>query len=96
MAGLDRVYVKPVSLACVESAIKAQPFTANFSQQGDVFLFTLNGYQTRMLNKTLDGKISGYAVTIDGMHKGDKPNDFYKSVKAMETQIYEAITSTCY
>ena len=96
MAGLDRVYVKPVTTQCLTDVITAQPFVADFSTDKDVFHFTLDGYETRMLNKKLDGKISGYAMTIDGMRRGDDPNAFYKKVREMETTIFTSITETCY
>ncbi len=96
MAGLDRVYVKPVSLSCLSDVITAQPFVSDFRADKDVFHFRIDGYDTRMLNKQLDGKISGYAMTIDGMRRGDEPNGFYKKVREMETTIYTTITETCY
>ena len=96
MAGLDRVYVKPVTLACLTNVISARPFVTDFTSDKDVFHFKLDGYDTRMLNKKLDGKISGYAMTIDGMRRGDDPNAFYKKVREMETTIYTTITETCY
>lgn len=96
MAGLDRVYVKPVSLGCVADAVTSLSFVSDFSSQNDVFIFEMEGYRTRMLNKAIDNKLSGYAMTIDGMHKGDEPNAFYKKVKAMETQLFETVTHSCY
>ncbi|MBU2976872.1 hypothetical protein [Alteromonas sp. C1M14] len=97
MAGLDRVYNKPVSADCIASSIQGQPFVSHFSlTSAEVFRFQMEGYEVRMLNKTLDGKISGYAMTVDGMHKGDEPNDFYKRVREMETLLYTKITQTCY
>lgn len=96
MAGLDRVYVKPVSLTCVADTIKQEPFITDFTADKHVNHFNIDGYRTRMLNKTLDGKISGYAMTIDGMRRGDDPNAFYKKVRDFETTIYNHITENCY
>lgn len=97
MAGLDRVYTKPVSAKCIANTIETQPFVSHFKFDSEaVFHFQMNDYQVRMLNKTLDGKISGYAMTIDGMHKGDEPNAFYKQVRDMETRLYTQITQSCY
>ncbi|MEQ5807846.1 hypothetical protein J3369_10540 [Alteromonas sp. NFXS44] len=96
MAGLDRVYVTPVTLSCVAETIHSEPFVSGFKATDDVFHFNIDGYETRMLNKTLGGKISGYAMTINGMHKGDEPNAFYKIVREFETQIYTHITERCY
>ncbi|MBU3022863.1 hypothetical protein [Aestuariibacter sp. A3R04] len=96
MAGLDRVYLKPVSVDCVGEVVSDQVFVDEFSKDKLVFHFYIDGYKARMLNKTIDGKLSGYAVTIDGMQKGDEPNTFYKKVKARETTIFNAIVERCY